>query len=759
MKNSKPIFSLVMLALLAVCGCTTEKLDTPPTATATEQPGKVPGLTLQQRLEADFQAAMKPQGGKYHYEKAIEAYRELRQRPEYATNAAMRVSIAREIINLCRVPYWPNLTRWDASLQAEIPVEARAILADAEIPLKDKLPFAADLSCWQAGDNDFAAARKTLDDLRKAYPDAQGGELAALEIAYADLYRWQDDFASAWAAIERAAEGNAKWACAKARSLAQDTGDWERATRLCVSKQGEYNDLLASPRSPDATSRAEAYVRDTGNPAANRATIVANYFCGKTPLDREMRASIKPEDLARYSSSYAYRPIGRAYQYADYEHVLELMEFFKAVPGIANPNAARCRWRIVSLGAVGRRAEAARLAAERASDEKADPMDRAKFRVSQALLTGGDVAKVVEESGFEGVKASSLWRTAARQALIWGDSAAAEKCSAAFTACFAEMPRRSQRVPYFAEPINCAADWRKIRKQLDPQFCDLVYGLSLEDLATDMASGHQEIKPSVFDSDSVRAEVSTACDRNGFHIFVRIEDPASPAVRDGFAGGLNTELFLAPGEGAPYTYFYVTPTEGATYAFHTMYDNALATRPDDRQRKGIPFRSDTSFSPRDSISHLFIGWDTYYNRIPTNGSVWKFDCLARSSRSAHAWAGSQGPHHSSSWGDLVFSLTPQETAEIRRAALYRARKTWRRKGRLDIFSDIWSDWSIGDPEFYAEALAPLEKELAGAMAEVRHDMTDDDVNRIFDAVFVRCRGLRHEIDRLRREYLTRKLTE
>ena len=757
MKN-KLIISFGMLALLAVCGCTTEKLNEPQAPTHADQPKNAPNPTLAQLLKADFEAAVKPLGGKYPYGKAIEAYRALRKRPDYATNAAVRVSIAREIINLCRVPYWPNLTRWDNSLQAEIPVEARAILADTGLSLKEKIPFAADLSCWQAGESDFAAARKTLDDLRAAYPGAQGGELAALEIAYADLYRLQDDFASAWAAIERAAEGNASWACAKARSLAQDTGDWARATKLCVGKQGEFNDLCASPRAPDARSRAEAYVRNVKNPAASRATIVAYYFCGKTPLDREMRAAIKPEDLAKYGANDAFGSIGKAYQFADYAHVLELMEFFKAVPGVANPNAARCRWRIVSLGAVGRRAEAAQLAAERAADEKSAPMDRAKFLVSQALLTGGDVAKVVKDSGFQGVEASALWRTAARQALIWGDNASAERCSAAYSAYFAEMPRRRQRVPYFAEPVSSAADWRRIRDRLDPQFCDLGYGLSPEDLATDVASGREEIKPSVFDSDSVRAEVSSACDRYGFHLFIRIEDPAALAVRDGFAGGLNTELFLAPGADAPYTYFYVTPTEGVTFAFHTMYDNALATRPDEQQRKGLPFHSDTSFSPTDSISHLFIGWDTYYGRMPTNGSVWNFDCLARSSTSAHTWAGSQGPHHRSAWGDLVFSLTPQETAEIRRAALYRAKQTWRQKGRLDVF-DIWRDWSIGDPEFYAEALAPLEKELDGAMADVKPGMTDDDVNRIFDAVFLRCRGLKHEIDRLRRDYLARKLTE
>ena len=45
------------------------------------------------------------------------------------------------------------------------------------------------------------------------------------------------------------------------------------------------------------------------------------------------------------------------------------------------------------------------------------------------------------------------------------------------------------------------------------------------------------------------------------------------------------------------------------------------------------------------------------------------------------------------------------------------------------------------------------------MAGVTPEMTDADANRIFEQGYVRIQGLKHEIDRLRQDYLKRKLTE
>ena len=53
----------------------------------------------------------------------------------------------------------------------------------------------------------------------------------------------------------------------------------------------------------------------------------------------------------------------------------------------------------------------------------------------------------------------------------------------------------------------------------------------------------------------------------------------------------------------------------------------------------------------------------------------------------------------------------------------------------------------------------IEEQLAGYAARVKADMSDAEVNEIFEKGLVRMRGLKYEIDRLRREYLARKMTE
>ena len=749
---------IILLAAL-IAGCATDAPesvkagDAKPVASVKPQPAKK--LTLAQRLKADFAEARKDVKG-FDNAKAVQLWREVRMKECYATNAAARLEIASSIVGLCRMPHWMAMRSWKAELEDEIPVETKPILADKSYTLAQKLPFAVALVRWQAGvKEDFAAARQTLDDLRTAFPNAKGKERCDLEIAYANLYRWQDDFPAAWAAIERAAGYDALVACRKASQLARETDDWTRAAKLWRTKRGEF-DYINSSGDPAVRVAAEAFVRKTSNPVDQRATVVTRHFSGKTPLDREMRSLMKPKDLVKCWTCEG--PIIVAYQFGDYAHAVELLDFFKEVPCVKNPKPERCRCQIVALAAVGRREEAVKMAAAHASDGKAKPMDRAKFRVLHALLTGGDVGKVIAESGFTGLQASELWRTAARQSLVLDDGKGAEKYAAAYSACFAASPKRRLRVPYVDDPIASAADWRRLRDRLDSQLCDLPYGLDLKDMVTDVATGREEIKASAFDNESVRAEISAVCDRNGFHLFIRAADPSAAAVRDGFSGGVGSEVYFAPGKDAPYTYFYVSPVDGVKYSFQTMYNNALATRPDVDHRKGRSFGCDCSFSDDDYVAHVFIGWDTLYNRMPTDGSVWVCDVIARSASGAHSWAGSQHGHERSSWGELVFSLKPEEVTAIRRAALCHVKRTWRQKGRLDVF-DIWRDWSIGDAKFYAEVLAPLEEELAAGMAGVKPDMTDEEVNRIFDSVFIRCAGLKHEIDRLRRDWLQKQLTK
>ena len=71
---------------------------------------------------------------------------------------------------------------------------------------------------------------------------------------------------------------------------------------------------------------------------------------------------------------------------------------------------------------------------------------------------------------------------------------------------------------------------------------------------------------------------------------------------------------------------------------------------------------------------------------------------------------------------------------------------------------IWEDSVIGDPDFYQKMLAPLEAELAAYAKMVKYDMTDAEVAEVYTKALPRWKGLTHEVDELRRKYLSERIT-
>ena len=105
----------------------------------------------------------------------------------------------------------------------------------------------------------------------------------------------------------------------------------------------------------------------------------------------------------------------------------------------------------------------------------------------------------------------------------------------------------------------------------------------------------------------------------------------------------------------------------------------------------------------------------------------------------------------------VFELKPEDVTAIRRAVICRTVKDWSKLGYFDRF-EKWADPELGDPAFYEEVLKPIEQELKGYAGEVKADMSDADVNRVYEKACVRWVGISHEIDRLRREWLMERET-
>jgi hypothetical protein len=223
-------------------------------------------------------------------------------------------------------------------------------------------------------------------------------------------------------------------------------------------------------------------------------------------------------------------------------------------------------------------------------------------------------------------------------------------------------------------------------------------------------------------------------------------------------------MYFAPGTDQPYTCFGSNPRDGITFDFPTSYSSADHKRIDRQATKGPRFKSETAFTDDDYVLHISFPWDDYYQKLPSPKAAWKFECISWCPDGGFTWSGSIGIHNASRWGTLEIDLTPAQLTEIRRGILLRtANGGWRacpyaNNVSLDFF-DKWADAEIGDPGFYNACLKPLQEELAGYAARIKPGMTDDDVNEIYEKGLVRMKGLKYEIDRLRREYLARKFTE
>ena len=704
----------------------------------------------------------------------VAAYRELRERPEFATNGAARVYLTDQIVRLCGKPGMHTVSRWDGKLMDEVPTEAKRILDDKELSLRQKSAFAWYLATYLASEKeDFAAAEKVLDDLLAGFPKEKPFEKALVELNRVTLYRWQDRYDDAFRILaERVRPADPKRAAAAASALAIELHDMKKATPFWEKAGGEASELgyYAGKRDrfgdqpfyEECRARAKAYVENKDNPLQSRMSVVIDYFCGQsTDEERALRASVKEADFTK--SGWNVEPkLQAAIQYDDFELALELMELFKAREkwhGFYKTKTVRNRVKIVCLGAVGRKDEAAALALAAAGEKGTDPVDAVKFRVSAAILKGEDPGPVVAVAGLPAADAAKVWRTAARQALLWKDSPTAERCAEEFAKLHVESPKRSMKVAWSDKTIGGISDWRAIAPSLDRQFADLKYRMSVEDLVTDVATGGRSpIEASALDAEDARVEISSVCDRKGVHVFLRVADPNARAVEAGFAGGIGGEFYFSPGPDRPYIVFAASPKDGfQRYNFVTSYERLGYMRPNVKDERtdieGVTF--DVEFSDSDYVEHLFFPWSNYFTDLPTDGHPWRFECVSWMPKGSYTWAGSHGPHQMMGWGDLVFALTPAQTTAIRRELLCKTRGNWRKTGCLDVF-EKWADDEIGDPGFYAERLKPLETELAAAMSGVKPDMSDEEVNRIFELALVKCRGLKHEIDALRKDYLRRE---
>lgn len=684
---------------------------------------------------------------------------------DVSTNAALRVHIDRRIVDHLVTPSWIRLGRWDkAWSDAHLPSVCEREIAAADCPNGDKIDFIRALARNQAGRKDYEVAIATAGKA-VALAGLKPHEQYKAHCVVADAYKWADRYEDAKSAFRKAAAFDANGAAKELATLAKDYGRDADVEAAWTGVKDPYPRLVwyyANGRDKVA-DEALAYVTDTDNPVRNRRDLLIRYFgtekSARGDKAREIAAAL---DFGGFQDWVLQKDFADVYRCGDWAFYAKLAEVFRGWTWFQDQG--RYRAYLFALVATGRGDEVAQLAddflAKDAAREKPalKPFDRARFELVKGLAAGKDLIGVAKAQDLEAKEYAQLLQLAAQWCLNLQRNEECERYAAAYKALFKDIPERRYAVKFFDRPLNSIAAWRGIYDQLEKSHVDVKMCGDLDNLVTDVATGRTVIEKTDLDSKDARMEVSSYCDPEGVRIVMRVEDANARAVESGFAGGMGTECYFAPGRGEPYICFSSSPKEGIGFVFYTAYSSAYAERVtygDDNDPCAL--RQETEFTDGDYVLMVKLPWRAFYQKLPeAAGTEWRFECMA----DGCSWGGSQGVHEASSWASLVFDLKPAEIAAIRRRLIYDTYKGWSRSSHEQLSAfDRWGDPVVGDPEFYQSALKPLEAQLQAEAAKVRAEMTDAEVNEVYEKGAKIWIGLDHEIDCLRQAWLLNRFTE
>ena len=680
------------------------------------------------------------------------------------TNAALRVHIDRKILSFCSMPPWTQFSRWDKKWSEQrIPALCEREIASADCPSADKLEFLRALSLYEAGKGDYVSSLATA---KKAFLlDGLGRrELFEAHRLLADAYRWADRYEEAKSEYRKASAIDSIKAANLLADLAADYGRESDVEDAWTGMADPCHRLLwyAGRENAKAGEDALRYIVDEKHPVKNRRDILARYFSvDKTERGEQARLIAGGFDYSGYWNWDVFNGFTKVYRFGDWALFVKIAEAFRTMAYFNDPG--RYRAYLFSLIAVGRAEDAVELSerflqADAVKSRSAlKALDRVKFEMIKALAEKRDLAAVAKAAGLPARQYAEAILTAAQWTLNLQRNEECERYSAMYKSLFKEMPERSYKVKFFDRPVCSIAAWRGVSDALEKSYVDIKMCGELDSLETDVATGRAEVEKTSLDSGDSRMEITSFCDVEGLKIVMRVVDKNARAVENGFAGGMATECYFAPGENEPYICFSSAPKEGVGFVFYTAYSSAYSTRVDfNGGKSSVVVRQEREFTDNDYVLMISFPWRAFYRKFPvSSGARWRFECLA----DGYSWGGSQGVHESSSWGNLVFDLKAREISAIRRRLVYDTYKAWNLGGRdnISVF-ERWRDPVVGDVEFYEEALKPLEEDLKAQAAKVKSGMTDEEVDEVYFKGAEIWMGIDHAVDELRRIWLLDKLT-
>lgn len=245
------------------------------------------------------------------------------------------------------------------------------------------------------------------------------------------------------------------------------------------------------------------------------------------------------------------------------------------------------------------------------------------------------------------------------------------------------------------------------------------------------------------------------CDPEGvkFFFYMPCKDKKRlEQIRDGFTGMGGFESYLAPGFYAPYSCYLIDcPPWNNVSVFETQYDNySHRNMSVDKKNMKIDFEL-----LDDAVGcMLSIDWSVFVNELPVNGTIWEFEPI-HWERGGWSWGGSESVHHRSSFGNLIFAnMTPENRTKIMRRLLVKAKNAWNQANSPHGgLIEHWQDPELGDLKFNAEVVVPFKNKYYDYANRIKADMTDEEVNTIFNEAFPTLINAYFIIQEMRKNYL------
>lgn len=250
-------------------------------------------------------------------------------------------------------------------------------------------------------------------------------------------------------------------------------------------------------------------------------------------------------------------------------------------------------------------------------------------------------------------------------------------------------------------------------------------------------------------------------DADGVKIILRsFEDMTK--VKAGFGSPSGYESYLSPGVEAPYwCYMFGPKVDGKadmSDGFLTQYANGTGFRPSNLE-EGTLF---TSYIYLDdgAASMLSIPWYAAFMYTPDREKAWFFEPI-NWTHGGRSWGGSRSVHYRSNFGALEFKGADNAAlTAIRRKLLPKAKAAFDAacNSRNNSPFDRWQDNVLGDQEFYLAKVKPFQEKLASYLNNnrVKIDMTDAEVNEIFEAVAIDAFNCQYIIAQMRVDWLEEK---